>query len=139
MRKKHYTPLPTLFSNTGILETPQQANIIFVKALEQELLTPIPSALLTKLTSASSRSQSRIASSKEVQTLYNRLDNGQDPRGRVPALMQTDIAAIEGYLSDKNKPLKDRGVLWLNIAKAASIKLLETIYFESPRKQEVGS
>ncbi len=109
MRKKHYTPPLTLFSSSGILETPQRTNIIFAKVLEQELSVPIPSAPLTKLTGASTRSQSRIAASEEVRTLHNRLDNGQDPRGRVPALTRTDVAAIKGYLSDENEPLKDRG------------------------------
>ena len=55
MYKKHYTPPLTLFSDLKVLETPQQAYIIFAKALEQELSVPIPPALLTKLTSASSQ------------------------------------------------------------------------------------
>jgi hypothetical protein len=111
MRKKHYTPPPFLFSDSGILQTSQQANIIFAKALEQKLSIPIPSTVLTKLTGASICSQSRIAASKEVRTLYNRTDNSQDPCSRLPALTQTDIAAIERYLSDENKPLEDRGAL----------------------------
>jgi hypothetical protein len=109
MRKKHYTPPPTLFSNLRVLETPQRAYIIFTKALEQELSVPIPPALLTKLTSASSQSQSRIAALKEIRTLYNRPDNGPDPRGRPTAFIRLDIRAIKGYLSDKDVPLRDRG------------------------------
>ena len=139
MRKKHYTPPPTLFSHSGILETPQRANIIFAKALEQELSVPIPSALLTRLTGASTRSQSRIAASKEVRTLHNRPDNGQDPRGRVPALTRTDVATIEGYLSDENEPPEDRGVPWLDVAEAAGVGLPETTHFKPQGKREVTS
>jgi Ni,Fe-hydrogenase maturation factor len=139
MRKKHYTPPPTLFSNTGILETPQRANIIFAKALEQELSIPIPSAVLTKLTGASTRSQSRIAASKEVRTLHNRPDNGPDPRGRPPVITRSDVAAIEDYLSDENEALEDRGAPWLDIAEAAGVKLQETTHFKPPGKREVNS
>ena len=117
MRKKLYTPPPTLFSDSKVLETPQRACIIFAKALEQELSVPIPPALLTKLTSASSRSQSRIATLKEIQTLHNRPDNGPDPQGRPAAFVRSDTRAIEGYLSDEDIPLEDQGTPWLNIAK----------------------
>ena len=93
MRKKHYTPPPTLFSDSKVLETSQRACIIFAKALEQELSVPIPPALLTKLTGASSRSQSRIAASKEIRTLHNGPDNGPDPRGRPAAFIRSDTRA----------------------------------------------
>jgi hypothetical protein len=137
MRKKHYTPPPTLFSDSGILQTPQRANIIFAKALEQEFSIPIPPSVLNKLTSASTRSQSRIAASKEVRTLYNHKDNSQDPCGRLLALAQTDIAAIEGYLSDENEPLEDRGAPWLDIAESSSVKLSETTHFKLPGRRKV--
>ena len=55
MCKKYYTPPLTLFSDLKVLETSQRIYIIFAKALEQKLSVPISPALLTKLTSASSR------------------------------------------------------------------------------------
>ena len=58
IRKKHYTPPPTLFSDSAILQTLQRANIIFAKALEQELFVPISSTVIKKLTGASTRFQS---------------------------------------------------------------------------------
>ena len=137
MRKKHYTPPPTLFSNSTVLETPQRACIIFAKALEQELSVPIPPALLTKLTGASSRSQSRIAASKEIRTLHNRPDNGPDPRGRPAAFVRSDTRAIEGYLSDEDVPLKDQGAPWLDIAEEAGVDIPETTHFKPPGKREV--
>lgn len=137
MRKRHYTPPPTLYSDSRVLETPQRASIIFARALEQELSVPIPPAILTKLTGASARSQSRIAASKEVRRLQNRPDNGPDPRSRLPALTRSDTAAIEGYLSDENIPLDDRGAPWLDIAEAAGVELPETIHFKPPGRREV--
>jgi DDE superfamily endonuclease len=69
--------------------------------------------------------------------LHNRPDNGQDPRGRLPALTRSDTAAIEGYLSDENVPLDDRGAPWLDIAEEAGVELPETTHFKPPGKREV--
>jgi hypothetical protein len=69
--------------------------------------------------------------------LHNRPDNGQDLRGRLPALTRLDTAAIEGYLSDENVPLDDKGALWLDIAEEASVELPETTHFKPPGRREV--
>ncbi|KAL5316272.1 hypothetical protein ACEPPN_015317 [Leptodophora sp. 'Broadleaf-Isolate-01'] len=137
MRKKHYTPPPDLYCESGHLRTPQRANIIFAKALEQEIKTPIPLTVVEKLLGASTRSQSRIAASKQIRTLHN--IEGPDPRGRKRALTRNDTAAVEYYCSDEEKTLDDRGAPWLDLATQAGVELPQTWHFKPSGYREVNT
>ena len=86
----------------------------------------ISSATIRVVTGVAERDQSRILASKQVRMTHNIPDSGPDPRGRKPAILRSDTAAITLYLSDDEVDINEKGKPWTDIAEDAGIELQET-------------
>ena len=101
-RQKHFTPPPEIFAEDGHISTPQKAAIIVAKCIKQKYNIKISRDTLKDITNVSTRSQNRILESKQVRTLHNRLDIGEDPRGKKKALIRRDIVIVKDFINNKN-------------------------------------
>ena len=132
-RARYYTPPPDLIHTPHTdIKTPSRCGVLYARLFSQATGQRISSATIRAVTGVAERDQSRILASKQVQMTHNIPDSGPDPRGRKPAILRSDTAAIALYLSDDKVDIDDKGKPWTDIAEDAGIELQQTWHFKPP-------
>ena len=109
---RYYAPPSDLIHTPYIdIETPSRCGVLYARLFSQATGQRISSATIRVVTGVAERDQSRILALKQVRMTHNIPDSGPDPRGRKPAILRSDTAAITLYLSDNKVDINDKGKL----------------------------